>query len=184
MKKLNISNIKVSVKLFVHPSYLNLFKNNNKISKENGSFFIYRNKSLVYSIYYKGHVNITGIKTKCDIANALTFLSDIPGVKKLYNFKVDNITCSAKLHQSIYSWNQSFTSYLNQLNHLNIFNIIQYSPQIFPGAFLKSSNTGTIIFFASGKFNVVGCKNIPSILTLIHKFTFGVSNICRNGHMP
>lgn len=167
---LNVSNVKVSVKVVAN--YQSLYKLRSKLSvkKENTSFYVFRKNRIVFCIYYKGHVNITGLRTSNEINNCILFLQAIPGVKKIESVKIDNITCSGCLHNSVYKWNQSFSVYLQKLSKTRTFNKIQYCPQTFPGAFLKTFKGGTIVFFATGKFNVVGCKSYKDINILIQKF--------------
>ena len=60
---LNVSNVKVSVKVVAN--YQSLYKLRSKLSvkKENTSFYVFRKNRIVFCIYYKGHVNITGLRT-------------------------------------------------------------------------------------------------------------------------
>ena len=170
--KLLISNIKASFKLKSTVLALQHFCQKVKPKKKNGSFFVHRHKTFVYCIYYKGHVNVTGIKRKHDLIIALSYLKQIPHVCHVKLLSIDNITCSAKLNSGIYTWSEKFSSYLKRLNKLcNGLYTIQYSPQIFPGAFLKTKLLGTIVFFATGKFNIVGCKSFASVFKSLITFT-------------
>lgn len=172
MYKVRISNLKVSVKVSTCPNKLIEFKNNKaNVCKDSGSFFVYRKLQFVFCIYYSGHINVTGIQTVQQIGACINIIATLPGIKQFNKITIDNITSTAKLHSSIYKWNRSFTTYLQDVANHNIFSKIQYSPQTFPGAFLKTKSEGTIVFFASGKFNVVGCKSAHSLITLIARFT-------------
>ena len=147
------------------------------VKKENTSFYVFRKGTIVFCVYYKGHVNITGIRTLQQIQNCVDFLSVVPGVKTIQSVQVDNITCSAKLHEHIYTWNQSFRKYLQRLATNKNFLKIRYCPQTFPGAFLKLTKQGTIVFFATGKFNIVGCKSFTDIQDLVYKFLIAIKHL-------
>jgi len=153
-----------------------------KPQKNNGSFFVHRCDKIVYMIYFKGHVNVTGLKNKLQIMDAISYLQSVPGILSVRLISVDNITCSGQLKSSLYSWDRKFALYLKQF-HVGSGYIykIQYSPQIFPGAFLKSENNGTIVFFATGKFNIVGCKSISAIIKTLKRFILAASKT-KNGH--
>lgn len=171
MPDLQISNIKVSIKTKVHkPSLLNFKSQNVQKCKDVGSFFVYRQKGFVFSIYYTGHVNVTGIRCMSKLEDGISILKSIPGIQSIKNIILDNITCTGLLPNSMYSCQNGFTEYLNALSALDNFDIIQYSPQTFPGAFLKKTGLGTIVFFSTGKFNLVGCKSYDILAQLITIF--------------
>lgn len=186
--KIRISNLKVSIKVQVVPDLLIQFKNEHQQEcKDSGSFFVYRQKSFVYCIYYNGHVNLTGVHCVTHIRSAVHILGQVPGIQAVIGLTVDNITCTAKLHPSIYEWKKSFAEYLQDIARFECFTKIQYSPQTFPGAFLKTQAQGTIIFFATGKFNIVGCKTSHDLLLLLTKFTQVVRTLASeetNGAVP
>jgi len=175
--KLNISNIKISAKISAYESDIrDWFLNNRHIVKESGSFFVYRLNKFVYCIYFKGHVNITGLKNRGDVESSVKLLTLLPFVKSAFLKSIDNITCSGKLSEENYSWNISFAKYLKKLSETDI--NIKFHPQVFPGAFLKfETQEGTIVFFATGKFNIVGCKSFSSILKLLTRFGKSVQHV-------
>jgi len=174
---IHISNIKISVKTELCILRIRQFQNLINC-KENGSFFVFRLEGFVFSVYYSGHFNVTGLRNTSEIKKVKSvILSQIIGVTKIHKITIDNITCTSKLNKTVYTWEESFVNYLQRLEVQNSFDIIQYSPQTFPGAFLKTLNTGTIIFFATGKFNIVGCSSEKEIKTLLLKFLRSVKNI-------
>lgn len=176
--KLCISNFKISVKAIVNVPALNTFKADTVNNcKDKGSFFVFREEPFVFCIYYRGHINITGIRSSENITVSLRKLMAVKGVLKVYSVKVDNITCTSKLSSRAYQWTTSFTSYLTKLDNLQIFDSVQYSPQVFPGAFLKRANYGTVVFFATGKFNIVGCKSKDELLLTIEQFISAINNV-------
>lgn len=179
MSKLKISNIKVSVKVSAKERMLRWFNKSEtaKSTKDCGSFFVYRKNGFVFCIYYTGHVNLTGIKKIECIEEGITILKSIPGILSIKKITVDNITCTGKLHKSVYKWNRSFADYLNDLTIIENFDKVQYSPQTFPGAFLKKHGIGTVVFFATGKFNVVGCKSCDSLMQLVGLFLDSLKQI-------
>ena len=159
---------------------LRCFKNSINPKKENGSFFVYRLRGYVFCVYYSGHINVTGIKFIQEIQYIENIINEFYGIKKVIKSTIDNITCTAKISASLYTWNEPFASYLRKIDDISIFDIIQYSPQTFPGAFLKTTNSGTIIFFATGKINIVGCKSVKTIKQLLKKFFKGIIEIKKN----
>lgn len=167
--RLITSNIKISVKVRIPRSSLESFKTLRGFTKETYSFFVHRRRRLVYTFYYSGHVNVTGIKKKFDLQKILKFLYSIDGFEKVTQIHVDNVTvtgCVSPLHLT-----SNFRQQLYSIAKLGLFDSIAYKRQSFPGAFLKKKQVGTIVFFSSGKFNIVGCRSRLQVRDLIDRFS-------------
>ena len=171
-----ISNVKFSLKVTLPSSeILNILS---RVSKKRSvsyynSFCVIRafekNKTFVFIVYYKGHVNVTGLKGNREISSACRLLKKWFKRHNLVGFKVDNFTASSTLtYGSLFEWPRSFLGLLTDIKDkfvgTHLHGITKYSllnihchRQKFPGAFLKYS-VGTVILFASGKFNIVGVK--------------------------
>lgn len=164
--KNNISNIKCSFLFKIQAPYLK--SNKLTITKFGTSYFIVRYKCLVFSVYYSGHVNVTGLKSISECKKAYHYLKTILVIQSLTHFQVDNITFTSSISVRIITRYSSFTNFLCALEKHEQVHSIQYSAQRFPGAFikLKTPTRGTIILFASGKYNIVGCNDLLSLSTV------------------
>lgn len=177
-KLIVISNVKISVKTRVTPRALQVFKNSKGFEKETYSFFTHRKEGLLYTFYFGGHVNVTGIKHKKDIDRLTTYLFDVVNISKIYKITIDNSTVTGKLKRRLFNKNESFTECIRRISNSsdNIFNKITYQRQSFPGVFLKINSVGTVVFFSSGKFNIVGCKNCHNLIYILNQFLQVMSN--------
>lgn len=151
-----VRNLKVSFKTVSNSHVLTQFANAHiKNTDIKPSFFVVRCHRFVFCIYFKGHINITGLCHVREICQCATIIKLIPGIHVITACQVDNITCTGALGYTIPQFYQ-LLSFLNSSSQ-NDFLRIKYSQETFAGAQLKS-RTGTIILFMSGKFNIVGCK--------------------------
>jgi len=133
------------------------------ISKCNSSFIVIRfPASPVYTCYFSGCINVTGVRCLSDIKDKVLQLSCNLNIDyhQLSSPKIDNITArypkttSTKLHiltGICKNWRKWFIS-------------IKHNRSIFPGLFLKTES-GTLIWFNSGSIISVGSK---SEIDLIH----------------
>ena len=78
---------------------------------------------------------------------------------------IDNITCSARLRQSLFNRKLRFALYLKEISKFcsPVYYQVKYTPQVFPAAFFKSRHFGTVALFSSDKINIVGCKSFSQI---------------------
>lgn len=141
------------------------------ITKFGTSFFIIRHKHLVFSVYYSGHINVTGVKQYKDFFYAFHYLKKVLCIQTLQRFSVDNITFTSQISKQCITQFGSFIDYLLTLESNNQVSTVKYSSQKFPGAFIKikTCTKATIILFSSGKYNIVGCNTL-SDLKLVSQF--------------
>lgn len=184
----HISNIKLSFKAKINCSILKQFifvNNRNSIyihRPKTNSFFLFKllkhqTQKIIFTVYYKGHINVTGIKSYKEIVQIKKVLLLIPGIKQLYNYTVDNITATGNLYHSFFHY--PFSKVLHTIiNNKAIEQYsIKYSPQTFPGAFIKiKNNRGTCVLFPSGKFNILGCQNKEQIDFIVTKIKKSLHN--------
>ena len=172
---IRISNIKVSIKTDYDEHALREFAHistSTFIHKPiTNSFFLFKlninNHIIVVTIYYRGHVNITGLKTAKEFEDVISIIKRVPGILSIKSCTIDNITASASLEiGSLYSTKLSFTELISHIQHYPSIQTIKYSSQKFPGAFIKFRQGGTVILFPSGKYNILGCKKLEDIHTL------------------
>ena len=163
--KLRISNIKVSAKIFAARADL-VHWCEQEATKKNSSFFIIRQVGCVFTVFYKGHVNISSCRNKDDVERGLFFLQTRPFIFNVELVSIDNITCSARLRQSLFNRRKlRFALYLKEISKFcsPVYYQVKYTPQVFPAAFFKSRHFGTVALFSSGKINIVGCKSFSQI---------------------
>ena len=161
---LNISNYKYSVKLeklsktFFKDIEINFFESLKRVN----NFIVLRFK-WVFILFQNGHVNITKIKNKKDIADAIQFLTTkiCPG-SCIRHIKIDNLTATGHIK------NVSLSAFKDKnLTHLlRYHNTIDFRKKIaiewefstFP-AIKIFADVGTALLFYNGKINLVGFKS-------------------------
>lgn len=173
----NISNIKCSFTLQLLKPYIR-HRKNVQVSKFGTSYFIIRWDRYVFSVYYSGHVNVTGLQRLSDVHKVYHYLKTILIINKLIKFQVDNITYTSSITNSNLKYITSFTSFLQTIEKHECVHTIKYSAQRFPGAFLKlkTSSRATVILFASGKYNIVGCNTLKMLHDVCCAMTSLMSN--------
>lgn len=170
-KLLSISNVKISVKVKSKTKAIRRFKERFGYTKESPSFFVCRICKLVFIVYYSGHINVTGIRSHDEINQVLNFLLAVPGIKRIESYQIDNITSSGQLSKRVFkSQGVPFAQYLHNDFFVKYFDAVKYTPQHFPGAFLRIEALGTVVLFSSGKFNIVGCSTPEGILLILYSF--------------
>ena len=166
---LKVSNIKISIKTKVSRKNLIHFKNNFVCGKQTFSFFVYRHTNFILTIYYNGHINLTGIRDISRVKQVITFLHKTVRIKRILSLKIDNSTVTGQIKNKFLSKEKPFLYYICAISEQDCFDSVTYRRQIFPGAFLKVNKCGTIVIFSSGKFNIVGCKNAKQVILLLNK---------------
>lgn len=171
----NISNIKISLTCECNEDILRKYAQeqpenivHRPITK---SFFLFRlkidNHDVVITIYYKGHINVTGIKKLSEISILWSIIGEIPGIIKANKIKVDNITATSKLEVgNLRKQKYSFERILQLIEQSDEIKCVQYSSIKFPGAFIRVKQRGTLVLFPSGKFNILGCAKFSEITQL------------------
>lgn len=154
----SIRNIKVSLKVksFALDNVTNCLRNKDISYKVYPNFISFKLKHN-YIIFKSGrretnHINITKIKDFKD------FIKAIVNIQKIYPLKIqkvdiDNIIATGNLSKTINL--QKFSASKKYLK-------IKYNSETFPGLFIRFER-GTVILFHTGKFVVVGCKDVIGI---------------------
>ena len=153
-ESVTIKNIKISIVLQtserVKKAILNL-ANSGEIGKKTSSFFIFRS-TYIYTIFFIGHINCTGIKTLSNIPTALDLiLSHLQlGSECVTRQNIDSILAVGRI--SNYICMPSFANFLKKKKYN-----VQYNPQRFPGICIKKL-PGCALTFLSGKVVYTGLK--------------------------
>lgn len=147
--------------------------------KEAASFFICRSL-YVYTIFYRGHVNCTGLRSWGDVVNhrgqqhLLHLLNcDNQLFKVSDSYTVDNISASGVCRNR-----PPFRLPLEQLTTDMLRNMsplirLQYSREIFAGATVKTE-WGTLLIFDTWKYVFVGVKQISHLDRLYNNLVKGI----------
>lgn len=119
------------------------------------NFAVLRNR-YVYTIFRNGSVNVTKIGCECDVQAALTHFEELLQICANANdvIIIDNVQASGNLFTHIVLL--KFKDFLRRHTRLPV----AYNPEHFPGMNIKFLKWGTILLFASGKYSIVGAKNI------------------------
>ena len=141
---------------------INTISKHNTVSKYCSSFFVLRWNKFVYCVYYSGHINITGIETENNIAKSINHIVNVCNISETHSFKIDNITYSNTLKRNIFDTYVSFEEFVSEIDVFDFIISVQYSPQKFPGAFLRTEK-GTIIIFSSNKYTIVGTSSFKEL---------------------
>jgi len=149
-----ITNYKISCSFKNFPSDFKTKLLNDRSTKQHGNFFVFRPRCFVYIIFPKARfVNITGIKHKSQFVEATKKFVDYFYLKSESPvIKIDNITACSRINN--FCGLDTFEKVLLK-NKQKILSI-KFNSYIFPSIYLKLENKGTLIFFNSGKFNIVG----------------------------
>ena len=137
---------------------LTIYISSAPIKKRKPSFCVLYIGKFVYSIYYKGYINISGIHNIDTIEVPIQLLAHVSKIDKK-QFKppvIDNITA---VYNSPYKKSVLLPIPLIKklLENNNIIKV-KYNREKFPGIF-SSTGKGTIIWFATYKIVIVGAKS-------------------------
>jgi len=131
-------------------------KKNNLITSYRPSFFVMRIGSYVFICFYKGFINITGVKNENLIPIVINKFCIETNISTLISpYVIDNISATYKF-KSIKPVNLS--KLLISIKEDPRVISVKFCREKFPGAFIKTKN-GTIIWFSSNKVTSVGGKN-------------------------
>lgn len=118
---------------------------------------------FVFCCYYKGYINITGVRNLCALSVALDVLAKLLKItrKAFGNTNIDNITarCTRLTERKI-----SLQKKRINIRHKHVLGV-QYRREIFPNMFIKTT-FGTIIWSPKNCVSCVGVKK-PEDLNLI-----------------
>ena len=167
---IQITNIKISCAL--NQSFKKDFNSFNKkryhISRRSSSFFVIRciKQSFVLIIFYKGHINITGIRDWQDIGRAYTivhYFAQRIQAKVLYR-KIDNISASFFFNNSV-KLKLLLPSFCQFIRDGSYFKTVNLNLDKFAGACLRSDK-GTVVLFSTYSCYTVGAKSIHALNAL------------------
>ena len=145
--------IKCSIKVGHIPSALEGIVNlkNNSLHKwfiesDRKASFIYRcaDNSLVFQIFYSGHINITGIPKELDITHAVSTVCELINVSKCLqetiSYTIDNIQATGKLN--LISQSKSLKELSDALNRMKLeggwwISRITFDTNVFPAIIIK-----------------------------------------------
>ena len=165
------TNIKIHVKVI--SDYLDYYKilstpfQSKNITKETKSFVVIRlkpEKPYVYTCFYTGHINITGIRKVRKINSSIKALRRHLQIKEnIFTAPViDNI--SSKWTDKLEKFNISKVHAIAKLE--KSVQQTKYNRERFPGLFIKTEVDGTILWFASPAVVGVGSKTIVNLQNL------------------
>lgn len=146
------------------------------VTKKGHSFFVINCKNkfvdnMVAIVFYTGHLNITGVKSKLSPVTLLPWIHE-----HLFNseigvvfLSIDNITYSFATRKTLNVpaiYNHFVTTWRDVFYAEGVsFVSAKYEPRRFASTFLKFS-TGCISVFRSGKCVIVGSKRIADCIQL------------------
>ena len=168
----SISHIKAHIDLKGLDACISQLKQSlgDKEKKKKHNFFIVKER-FTYMIYDKrGYINIANIKHWDELLNvarvfATSFRLD---EEKLTSdrLQVDNITASGDFCRKInlLELNKHFCEKRADLTFPNA--IYQYRRNRFPAAFIKTRQCGTVILHSSGRYCIVGAKNLTDLASI------------------
>lgn len=121
--------------------------------------FIVCKSTFSYTIFKKNHsgfhhINVTKLNHPSQIYDIYDYLQQIFDLSEIEKLHIDNICLIAKLPKKL-DCNKIFKKFHHSYN-------INFIIQRFPGLFLYTE-CFTLVFFASGKVNILGVKNIQDI---------------------
>lgn len=191
-----ITNIKFHVKINDEKEQsilaLRNFLNNgsSEVVKKCASFAVVRwsGSKAVFCCYYKGHINVTGVKSAHEIIEALEQLTKI-GIKRthLSPIVVDNLSSkpspshiSTKLRASKHRINLYNLVNIIHALHLPEVLSVKYNRQKFPGLFIRTVY-GTILWFNSNAVSCVGSKS-ASVVVKLHNLIKIICHEVLRGH--
>ena len=129
------------------------------VFKEHHNFIVFRH-SYVYIVFStSGTVNVTGIRFYRDISSAVALFCREFGLRRRHvgAVTVDNLTASGNFGSPVNLRLLKKSINASQEGDALI-SSASYNPSFFPACFCRTYVVGTIIVFASGKYNIVGGK--------------------------
>jgi len=153
---MNITNVKIHVRVKEKiEQYCDTLLKSDKTHKKTSSFVILRLPPFVYTCFFTGFINITGIQTLDLISTAIDQLKDQLNIKYPLEPTIDTVSSC---------WPKS--EYLPKFNLLCVkaaagkhpdVKTIKYNRERFPALFTRTK-FGTILWFATPAIVAVGSK--------------------------
>jgi len=136
-----------------------------KLRKQCGNYFTIQDKhsKTTYSIFNSGFVNATGFRNQSSVLPAIEKFNIQFGFNITENeVHTDNITASGTI-EAIPRFDLSEIKKTIDLDadFKNIKTSLQ--PRFFPALILRFAELPTVLFFASGRYTIVGSKNLENI---------------------
>jgi len=130
------------------------------ITKKKPSFCMFKYKTLIYTCFYSGYINVTGLKTLGNIYIPKYIFSSQSGIplKSISLPVIDNISAKYIKVRNGEKTSRDLHCFINILRHDHRIISLKYNRERFPGLFIKTIN-GTIIWFPSNSIITVGCKH-------------------------
>lgn len=150
--------------------------------KEKKQNFLIVRERFTYMIYEekrRGYVNIANIKSWEELAEVVpTFAASFnidPAEQSTLTLKVDNITASGNFYKKVNLMQANY--YFNNMSDATFPQAVyQYRRNCFPAAFIKTRQCGTVILHSSGRYCIVGAKNLQSLEDI---FKWIYAHICK-----
>lgn len=151
------------------------------------SFFLFKLKlnhhTAVVTIYYKGHVNVTGVKSEQELDRVIEVVKRVPGIEEILSCSIDNLTSTSVLEcGSFFSKAIGFSQVIREIEKDSCVETVKYSSQKFPGAFVRFKKNGTVTIFPSGKFNILGCRTEAEVEHTVQKTNQLINSIINGCH--
>jgi len=145
-------------------SYLNTTISS-KITKKRASFIVIRLESFVYTCYYSGHINVTGIKKEADISKARKDITAFLNLEESHigETYIDNI--SSKYFGLCRLKPRNLFELIDVAKNIRPIKKIKYNRERFPALFMKT-DFGTLLRFSSSALIAVGSKKKEDLIKL------------------
>jgi len=158
---MNTTNVKIHVKLTEGiVQYCDTLLNSDKVHKRTSSFIILRLTPFVYTCFFTGFINITGIETLDRIPTAICQLKEHLKLKQILHPTVDTVSSCWPKAEHLKKINLQRVKVVAG-NHPEVAKI-KYNRERFPALFTKTKY-GTILWFASPAIVAVGSKKLEDL---------------------
>ena len=140
-------------------------------------------------MFTSGHINVTGLKKIEDVERALADIFPVLNIPKgtIIPYKIDNIQCSGQLNFKTHDLTlRQLCDGIDVVKEQYGIDSVTFEPSRFPGGFIKFASSveadipkGTVLLFGSGKFVIVGLRNIEHknrIHDLLELCTWNIAN--------
>jgi TATA-box binding protein (TBP) (component of TFIID and TFIIIB) len=156
------------------------------------SFGVIRSDSpkATYNAYFSGHINVTGIRKRSDIEEAVQHFLSLAGLQQAsvkVAPRIDNISCGGR-----YGIDVCITEIIEVLEELDnlvegtdLVDSIRFKPDHFGGIhvhFPKKFGGGLITLFSTGSYSLVGVRTEERAKEIYEQFYRVLLSIhCRKG---
>lgn len=131
------------------------------------SFIVLRRKHFVFTCFFSGFINVTGVKNFEQLKKSVKCLAKCLHMRKKYfqNPIVDSISSSYPNPSLVPKQNVSHV--IKEAYSFSCVRSIKYNRERFPAAFIKT-NYGTVLWFGTPSIVVVGSKSKLDLLYVKH----------------